>query len=366
MRAKKLPSGSWRCKVYIGIEDGKKRYRSVTVDDPTTAGKRECEALASEIALNRKRYEKGRITVKEAVDSHLSASALAPSTLSAYKAYQKNHFSDIENMDIQHLDRKDIQRWVDDLAKDAKPKTVRNIYGLLSASLARYDVSISARLPERVEPELYTPTDSDIEKLLRAIEGTEIEKAVLLGAFGTLRRGEIAPLTYGDINGDYVTVNKALSWQSDGCEWVLKAPKKNASIRTVRLPHEAIERILRDSGKPDERIVSMSPQQITNTFKRALKNVGIPDFRFHDLRVYAISIRHAIGIPDQYIIKDSGHSTDYVMKRIYRKAMDDKRREFSEKTSEYLGGILQKSAVDSTKDATKSEECSISAVHEAS
>ena len=59
MEARKLPSGSWRCRVYSHTEDvlqpdgstkQKKVYKSFTCDDTTLKGKRKCEKMAAEWA----------------------------------------------------------------------------------------------------------------------------------------------------------------------------------------------------------------------------------------------------------------------------------------------------------------------------
>lgn len=53
--AKKLPSGSWRCRVYdYTDENGKKHYKSFTSDNPKPAGKREAEAAAAAYAVSKK------------------------------------------------------------------------------------------------------------------------------------------------------------------------------------------------------------------------------------------------------------------------------------------------------------------------
>jgi integrase len=57
-------------------------------------------------------------------------------------------------------------------------------------------------LPAKKKPDLYTTPDEDIKKLLNHIEGKELETAVLLAAFGPLRRGEICALTSDDIKGN--------------------------------------------------------------------------------------------------------------------------------------------------------------------
>ena len=43
---------------------------------------------------------------------------------------------------------------------------------------------------------------------------------------------------------------------------------------------------------------------------------------FNDLRHYAASIMHVIGIPDQYILQRGGWASDNVMKAVYRNVID--------------------------------------------
>ena len=73
-KAKKLPSGSWRCQVYshsipmtdkdgkpVYNVDGKRKekriYESFTSDDPSPAGKREAELAAAQFAAEKERRQ---------------------------------------------------------------------------------------------------------------------------------------------------------------------------------------------------------------------------------------------------------------------------------------------------------------------
>lgn len=59
-KAKKLPSGSWRCLVYDYTDEfGKRHYKSFTSNNPSPAGKREAELLAAEYAAEKetKRFQ---------------------------------------------------------------------------------------------------------------------------------------------------------------------------------------------------------------------------------------------------------------------------------------------------------------------
>ena len=79
-KAKKLPSGSWRCLVYshtekvldkkTGLMKDKRVYESFTDDDPGPRGKRKCEAKAATWEDEKEKTAKVKsITVDEAVNS---------------------------------------------------------------------------------------------------------------------------------------------------------------------------------------------------------------------------------------------------------------------------------------------------------
>ena len=79
------------------------------------------------------------------------------------------------------------------------------------------------------------------------------------------------------------------------------------------------------------------PEQITNRFRRAIKSCGVDiPFRFHDLRHYYVSIAHALGIPDAYVMEMGGWKTDYTMKRVYRATLADRRRTEQDRLNEHF------------------------------
>ena len=75
-------------------------------------------------------------------------------------------------------------------------------------------------------------------------------------------------------------------------------------------------------------------------FQRVLEKNNIPHFRCHDLRHYSASIRHALGIPDAYIMADGGWCSDNVLKAVYRHAMSDRKKEMSDKANSHFESLF--------------------------
>ena len=313
-----LPSGNYRCQVLDYIdESGKRHYRSFTA--PTKA---EAQFLAAQWKTNRTEEKKPKLTVYEAIEHYIKIkeNVLSPSTIAGYRRMHKNYFGNtFGRTELNALTNKDIQIWMGTLSEYLSPKTVRNINGLFQASIEMFmpDFHFSTTLPAKMRPDLYCPSDKDVKELLDYIRGTELEIAVLLAAFGPLRRGEICALTDNDIKGNIVSVSKSMVLGPNR-EWVIKQPKTYGSYREVEFPDFVIDKLKNIKGP----IITASPDNVSERFRRALEAAGLPHFRFHDLRHYSASIMHAIGVPDQYILQRGGWASDNVMKSIYRNTID--------------------------------------------
>lgn len=327
-KAKKLASGSWRCLAYSHTErvwdPKKKEWKEKRIYESFTARtKKEAELMAAEFAVSKDvKKRPDNLTIYEAIDRYIQIKegVLSPTTVRTYKSARRTHFEDIGDLSIRDINGSTVQAWISELSIRLQPKTIKNTYGLLVSTLDMFnpDLHIKVQLPQKKSPEFYTPSDSDIKKLLSQIEGTELEIAVLLAAFGTLRRGEICALTDKDIHGNYITVNHAFV-RNENNEWILKEPKTAGSKRTIELPEFVINKMKGIDGY----IVKLHPDALSERFRRAVKKSGLPQFRFHDLRHYSASILHAIGVPDQYIMQRGGWVSDHVMKSVYRNIIDE-------------------------------------------
>lgn len=325
--ARKLPSGSWHCTVFSHYEivDGKKKrkYESFTCNIPGRQGKAECERMASEWAY-RKKDRAYNITLIEAAEKYVAMKqgVLSPSTARSYTQYQK-YLSIIGSIPIRSLSNADVQVWLSDLSQGRSPKTVRNVYGFLISvckTFGRDD--IKGTLPMKSKYRAHTPTDAEIKKLVAYLskpEKADLRRAVMLSAFCSLRRGEICALTDKDIVGNQLHISKSIVVTPEGT-WETKRPKTTDSDRYVDVPDFLMEELKQIKGH----LVKCSPSQLTNRFVRAITFSGLEHFRFHDLRHYYVSISHALGIPDAYIMQNGGWKTDRVMKLVYLDTLSDR------------------------------------------
>lgn len=333
--AKKLPSGSWRCLIFDRMENGKRKYKSFTA--PT---KKEAEHKATQYLIEKD--EKKKINTNENLFSDelekyiiVKEAVLSPSTIRGYRNIQKmlnENYKKFCDMKISDIEQDDVQNVISNLSKTKSPKTVRNYHGLISSVLGS-NLVLNTTMPQKVQPELYIPSDGEIQSLVNAVRGTELEIPVLLGAFCMMRRGEICGLSMDDIKGNTIHVHHSLVLGTDK-EWHLKPPKTKTSDRYIEAPEFVVDRI-----KEIGHITNLNPHSITIMFQRVLDRNNINHFRFHDLRHYSASIRHALGIPDAYIMADGGWSSDKVLKSVYRHAMSDRRKEMSDKINSHFGEI---------------------------
>ncbi len=333
-----LPSGNVRVQVYDYTDDsGKRHYKSFTA--PT---RKEAKLLADQWRItktakkSKKENEWEDITISEAVQRYIDIKdgVLSPATVREYIGMHQRHFSSsFGGKRLSEVSNPAIQLWISDLSRKLSPKSVRNIFGLLSATLEMFipEYRITVKLPQKTKPELYCPSDDDVKKLLDAIRGTDLEIAVLLAAFGPLRRGEICALTDNDIHGNIIQVRRDMVQGADK-QWYIKTTKTESSLRDVEMPDFVVRKIAWRRG----RIVPRTPDYITHTFRRKIKALDIDQFRFHDLRHYAASIMHAIGVPDKYIMQRGGWASDNILKSVYQTTIDSENIKQTKKIKEYF------------------------------
>lgn len=336
MKATKLPSGNYRCRVEIGRDaSGKRIWKSFTGPN-----KKRVEAEAAAFAVGN-RTDAGS-TVSKAVTRYINGrrATLSPSTIAGYVSINRrleDQFPWLMAMPVHAVDTDDLQRMVDELSGRCSPKTVNNVWLLLSAALDKAGAVVKPpNMPRKRRADLHIPDEATVKRVIDAAAGTDLEIPILLAAFGPLRRGEICALTLDDIDGNVIHVSKDMVMDADG-RWIVKPPKTYTSDRRIVMPSEVIE-LIRARGE----IYPGTPNLLTRQFERLLKANDIDPFRFHDLRHFCCSYLHAMNVPDVYIMQRSGHATSDILRQIYTHTLQDQSKVETQRIIESFGRVTSR------------------------
>ena len=307
MTIDRLPSGSYRIR---HMENGKSY--SVTVKYKPS------KTEAMKLITARVDKKPNKMTFKLACDAYIDAkrNVLSPSTRKEYTATVRRLPEGLKETALSDITSLQIQKVVNDLAVDHDPKTVANYAHFISAVLKAHDIDIkSPQLPQRIKKPVYIPTQKDIQAIFEVIKGTEHEVAISLCCYG-LRRSEVCALTIDDLDGNSLTIDKALV-KDENNEWVIKQTKTTDSTRTIFID-DALADLIRKQGY----IYKYHPENLYKALQRAQDKAGVHRFQLHKLRHFYASYLHSKGYTDKQIQEMGGWKTDLVMKAVYQHALD--------------------------------------------
>lgn len=321
--ARKLPSGSWRVRVY---DRDTKKTRSFTAETKKAAEK------AAADWLNSKAVERVCTpTFEEAAEKYIEAKSatLSPKTIEGYRIILKNSTARLSSYPLDKLTVQLIQDWVNGLAVSKPPKTVHNIYGFVTAVLNYFDVGLSLKrvtLPRKTKIFKRLPT---AEVVINTFRDSDIELPVMLAVWCGLRMSEILGIRACDIEGGVLTINQ-VKVRVKG-KWVIKQNAKTYnSNRQTKLPWPILELI------PDsDPIIKVSYDVIYKHFKREMKAQGYY-ITFHDLRHVNASVMAALGIPDLYAMERGGWSNTATLKSVYQQTFTEERNRVDRIVDDYF------------------------------
>lgn len=330
-KASKLPSGNWRVNLYLGKVGGKDIRRSITGKT-----KKEAEQNAARFMLEN-HLDDTPMTVAEAVDKYIkdASVSLSPATIRGYRTIERNYISGIASYMADKIKRDDIQNWVNTLARSYSPKTVRNAYGLIRSAICavRPGFTLQAKLPAKDAEIILIPTEEEVQLMLDNSSGL-LRLCIMLGAFGSLRRGEIIYLRYRDIKGEYIHIHGDVVPSAYNGGWIEKDHAKTAkSNRTVRVPSFVAEAL--GTGEPDQKVVPHNPDWITHNFLALMRQLDLP-YHFHLLRHFFASSLIAQGIPKDYIQALGGWEAGGSLDKVYTHIMQTSKNNFNDKVTDYF------------------------------
>jgi integrase len=165
-----------------------------------------------------------------------------------------------------------------------------------------------------------------------------LKKAIALEAFASMRRSEVCALTYGDIKDGIAHVHRDIVRGTHG--WIIKPiPKTSESDRFTRIPQQVLDLI--GTGDPDQRIVPVTPDTITELFGRLRDSLGL-SIRYHDLRHYYASIAAVIGVPPTYVEAFGGwRPGSSVLRSTYQNTIDTAADAYGRQMADHFDRILK-------------------------
>lgn len=125
-------------------------------------------------------------------------------------------------------------------------------------------------------------------KIFKEIKNTPLEVPIYLAALCGMRRSEIAALRWEDVD-----------------------------LESERLTIKA-----------------------ASLFPKLLEKLGLPHYRFHDLRHYAVSTMLLLNLPKKYIADYVGHETEHMIDTVYGHVMQDKKDSLLDTVNTHFCGIF--------------------------
>lgn len=325
MNIRKRPSGNYQIReMYNG-----KTY-SLTVDHRPTQ-KEAQELLQARYKLNTDISTD--MTIENACRGYIEAknNILSPSTIRRYGQFLNNIPEKLRQTKLTAITKPMIQTEINRFASDHAPKTVSNYSGFILAVLNFYGKEIRGIvLPQKEKKSPYIPTKAEVSAIFSEIKGSPFEIPIMLACCG-LRRSEICALQITDLDGNILTINKALVEVNGG--WVTKTTKTEDSTRTIIIP-DYLADLIRQQGY----VYNGFPSSIRAHLVSVEKKLGIQQFPLHKLRHFFASYMHDLGYSDKQIQAVGGWKTGQIMKTIYTHAMD--MDEAKKKMSDSIGDLI--------------------------
>jgi integrase len=204
---------------------------------------------------------------------------------------------------------------------------------------------VDAPSPEKRPPTIYNA--QQVNTLLSVVKDDKFYLAFVLAVYGGFREGEILGVQVEDcqLATGTITVNHAVQYQI-GKGVVITHPKTDKSRRSVKLPRTAAN-VLEEylslinknqglifttaSGKP------INPRFLIKKFKEAIREAGLPEIPFHDLRHTSATLLLSANDHPKIVQERFGHSTITLTMDQYSHVIPGMQDEAAEKLDRVLG-----------------------------
>lgn len=341
---------SWEIKYDLPRSpDGKRRIAYQTVK-----GKRADAAAALRAALHQQ--DKGihidptAMTVAVYLEGWLrdvAPETVGPKALERYRGLVKNQIvPHLGAIPVQKLRPAEVKKWLSTLvATGLSVRSIRHAHGCLRSALGHAasveivprNVAKLVKAPklEKKKPEILKA--DQIADALAKLEGLSIYPIAAVALGTGARRGEIAGLLWSDVDLNLATMTIARSIEQTKEGLREKAPKTESGYRTITLPAFVVKALrnhrretlelrmaLGAGAMPNDAPVFatveggwITPFSISDRWRNAVKNHGLPKVTFHSLRHSHASALIAADLDVVSISKRLGHASPALTLSVY-------------------------------------------------
>ena len=325
-KAKKLPSGSWMCRV------------TAQGDSRCFVGplKSEVEAQALEYKVTHQAKPLTARTVGDAVTRYISGrdKVLSPATIRGYEQVKRNYFKRLQALPLKTLTVEDCQAAIADELESHSPKSIKNAWGLFASAIKDAGAgAYNVRLPQVPDPDTPWLDPDQIPLFLEAIKGHKVELPALL-ALHSLRRSEILDLTWNDVSlvkdGNVIRasihVRGSAVVDKDHQLVHKRTNKNNSSTRTVDVWLPRLTALLQEQRKADGYLVTCNPGNLYYWINGICRSAGLPEVGVHGLRRSYASLCYHLGISERVAMQQGGWSDAATMHKHYVKIAERDRQ----------------------------------------
>ena len=318
-----------------------------------------------------------KITVSEWIGTWLEVFIepnVSPTTLSKYQGMIRRYITPLLGaVQVQELKPLAIQAWVNGLktspasGKKLSASTIKHTYHILKGAM---DKAVQAgiipvspcngiTLPKGQKKHAVIYDQAQIQQLIQAAKGTEMELVIDMELCLGLRRGELLGLQWCDIDWENSQVRIIRNRVVVNGKSVEKEPKTAAGIRTLDVPQPLMAKLKRHKAACAERRLAMGraytvtdyvivhpdgkpvyPEYLSQMLTKLQKKAGLPKCRFHDLRHLCASIMLLQKVDVKVAQERLGHKDITTTMNIYSHVMPSSAKEAAEKIGELVYGSI--------------------------
>lgn len=212
-------------------------------------------------------------------------------------------------------------------------------------------------IPKQVHTEMHTLDVEQAHALLQAVAGSVWEAAYYIAITTGLRQGELLGLKWSDLDWSTRQLHVQRQLQRiKGQGVVFPEPKTKAGRRVIVLGNDTIEKLHRHEELQrwtqavagarwkDNNLIfpntignPQDPADLVKHFKALLRQVGLPDIRFHDLRHTAATLMLQQGIHPKIVQERLGHAQISMTLSTYSHVLPSMQNDAAEKMDDLLG-----------------------------